>query len=78
MVCSRGTTDCAELNSADFVTENYDLKARILKQVDSLVRPEAIMASNSSSVSIRICCWCPRATQFEFLTPSTGRADIGP
>jgi hypothetical protein len=52
----RGTTENVALNSADFVieaaAENYDLKAKILKQVDSLVRPEAIIASNSSSVSI--------------------------
>ena len=52
----RSTTAYADLNSADVVieaaTENYDLKARILKQIDPLVRPEAIIASNTSSVSI--------------------------
>ena len=51
-----GTTDYAALNSADVVieaaTENYDLKAKILKQIDLLVRPETIIASNTSSVSI--------------------------
>ena len=51
-----GTTDYAALKSADVVieaaTENYDLKAKILKQIDPLVRPETIIASNTSSVSI--------------------------
>ena len=51
-----GTTDYAALKSADVVieaaSENFDLKAKILKQIDSLVRPETIIASNTSSVSI--------------------------
>jgi 3-hydroxybutyryl-CoA dehydrogenase len=51
-----GTIAYAALSSADVVieaaTENYDLKAKILKQIDSLVRPETIIASNTSSVSI--------------------------
>ncbi len=44
-----GTADYAALKSADVVieaaTENYDLKAKILKQIDLLVRPETIIAS---------------------------------
>jgi 3-hydroxybutyryl-CoA dehydrogenase len=51
-----GTTAYAALKSADVVieaaTENYDLKAKILKQIDVLVRPDTIIASNTSSVSI--------------------------
>ena len=51
-----GTTDYAALKPADVVieaaTENYDLKAKILKQIDQLVRSETIIASNTSSVSI--------------------------
>lgn len=51
-----GTADYAALKSADVVieaaTENYDLKAKILKQIDLLVRPETIIASNTSSGSI--------------------------
>src|SRR5664280_349871 len=51
-----GTTDYAALKPADVVieaaTENYELKAKILKQIDPLVRPETIIASNTSSVSI--------------------------
>jgi 3-hydroxybutyryl-CoA dehydrogenase len=34
------------------VTENFDLKVKILKQIDALVRAEAIVASNTSSISI--------------------------
>ena len=33
-------------------TENYELKLKILKQVDALVAPEVIIASNTSSISI--------------------------
>jgi len=44
------------LRSADIVieatTENFELKAKILKQIDPVVRPDAIVASNTSSVSI--------------------------
>ncbi len=44
------------LRPADIVieaaTENLELKVKILKQIDPLVRPDAIVASNTSSVSI--------------------------
>lgn len=33
-------------------TENVDLKLKIFKQLDELVKPEAILASNTSSISI--------------------------
>lgn len=33
-------------------TENYDVKVKILQQVDKLVGPEVILASNTSSISI--------------------------
>jgi 3-hydroxybutyryl-CoA dehydrogenase len=33
-------------------TENAELKLKILKQIDPLIRPDAIVASNTSSVSI--------------------------
>jgi 3-hydroxybutyryl-CoA dehydrogenase len=52
----RGTTSFGELKLIDLVieavTENFDLKVKILKQVDALVRAEAIVASNTSSISI--------------------------
>ncbi|MBA3057932.1 MAG: 3-hydroxybutyryl-CoA dehydrogenase [Gammaproteobacteria bacterium] len=51
-----GSTSYDELNSAQLVieaaTENYDLKLRILKQVDALLAPEVIVATNTSSISI--------------------------
>src|SRR5271166_811242 len=52
----RGTTTFEELKPVDLVieavTENFDLKVKILKQVDALVRAETIVASNTSSISI--------------------------
>jgi 3-hydroxybutyryl-CoA dehydrogenase len=33
-------------------TENYDLKVKIVKQLDAMLAPEAIIASNTSSISI--------------------------
>jgi 3-hydroxybutyryl-CoA dehydrogenase len=44
------------LRPADVVIEaapeNFELKLKILKQIDPLIRPDAIVASNTSSVSI--------------------------
>ncbi|MBC5763247.1 3-hydroxybutyryl-CoA dehydrogenase [Ramlibacter albus] len=52
----KGSTNYEDLNGAQIVieaaTENEELKLRILKQVDSLVAPEVIIASNTSSISI--------------------------
>jgi 3-hydroxybutyryl-CoA dehydrogenase len=52
----RGTTTFEELKPVDVVieavTENFDLKEKILKQIDALVRAETIVASNTSSISI--------------------------
>jgi 3-hydroxybutyryl-CoA dehydrogenase len=49
-------TDNSALATADFVVEavpeQLDLKIRILKDVDSVVGPSAILASNTSSISI--------------------------
>jgi 3-hydroxybutyryl-CoA dehydrogenase len=48
--------DYAELAAADLVieaaTENLAVKHRIMKQVDGIMRPEAILATNTSSISI--------------------------
>lgn len=50
------STSYDDLKSAQLVieaaTENEDLKLKILKQVDGLVAPEVIIASNTSSISI--------------------------
>ena len=51
-----GTTDYAALKSADLIIEaaieNLELKLKILHQVDALARPDALIASNTSSISI--------------------------
>jgi 3-hydroxybutyryl-CoA dehydrogenase len=50
------TTDIAALAAADFaveaVPEQLDLKVRLLKEVDAVLKPAAILASNTSSISI--------------------------
>ncbi|MGH9776614.1 MAG: 3-hydroxybutyryl-CoA dehydrogenase [Candidatus Acidiferrales bacterium] len=60
-------TDIAALASADFaveaVPESPDLKIKVLKDVDSVLRPGVILASNTSSISITA------------LAAQTGRAD---
>jgi len=50
------STDYQRLASVDLVieaaTENAELKTRILKQIDAVAKPDAIVASNTSSISI--------------------------
>ena len=52
----KGSTSYDDLKAADLVieaaTENHELKVKILKQIDSIVAPEVIIASNTSSISI--------------------------
>ncbi len=52
----KGSTNYEDLKAAELVieaaTENHELKLKILKQIDSLLAPEAIIASNTSSISI--------------------------
>jgi len=52
----RTTTKRADLASADFVveaaTEKFDIKAEILRDLDAITRPEIILATNTSSISI--------------------------
>jgi len=52
----KGATDYGELKSADLIieaaTENLELKLNILRQADSLAKADALMASNTSSISI--------------------------
>ena len=52
----QGSTQYQDLMSADLVieaaTENQDLKVKILKQLDALLDPDVIIASNTSSISI--------------------------
>ena len=52
----QGSTQYQDLQKAQLVieaaTENFDLKIKILKQVDSLLAADVIVASNTSSISI--------------------------
>ncbi|MDM0045095.1 3-hydroxybutyryl-CoA dehydrogenase [Variovorax dokdonensis] len=63
----KGSTNYDELKAAQLVieaaTENEELKVKILKQVDGLLAPEVIVATNTSSISITK------------LAAATGRAD---
>jgi 3-hydroxybutyryl-CoA dehydrogenase len=50
------TTELASLNDVDFIieaiTESFEAKSEIFKQLDKALRPEVILASNTSSISI--------------------------
>ncbi|MCA1631867.1 MAG: 3-hydroxybutyryl-CoA dehydrogenase [Acidobacteria bacterium] len=52
----KATTEMDDLAGAGFVveavTENFEVKAEIFRGLDRLTRPEAILASNTSSISI--------------------------
>jgi 3-hydroxybutyryl-CoA dehydrogenase len=52
----RTTTNRSYLASADFVveaaTEKFDIKSQIFRDIDQITRPEIILASNTSSISI--------------------------
>jgi 3-hydroxybutyryl-CoA dehydrogenase len=50
------TTDLSQIARADFaveaVPERLDLKLAVLREADKLLRPEVILASNTSSISV--------------------------
>ncbi len=50
------TTDLESLSKASFVveavTENFEVKSSVFKELDRITPPEAILASNTSSISI--------------------------
>jgi len=52
----KGTTDMSQLKDVDFVIEvvieDLELKKSVFKELDELCRPEVIIASNTSSMSI--------------------------
>jgi 3-hydroxybutyryl-CoA dehydrogenase len=52
----RTTVDLNDLGDCDFVieaiTENFDAKAEVFRALDRRLHPEAILASNTSSISI--------------------------
>lgn len=73
----RGTTDPADLRDCDLVieavVENLEEKRRVFAELDRLARPEAIFASNTSSIPIhRIASATRRADRFlglHFMNP---------
>ena len=52
----RGVLDRRELAQCDFVieaaTEKFDIKSEIFRDIDQICRPETILSSNTSSISI--------------------------
>jgi 3-hydroxybutyryl-CoA dehydrogenase len=52
----KGTTKIADMKDVDFaveaVIENLELKRSVFKELDALCRPEVILATNTSSMSI--------------------------
>ena len=52
----RGVVDRTALSECDFVieaaTEKFDIKSEIFRDIDRICRPEVILASNTSSISI--------------------------
>jgi len=52
----KGTTSMADLKDVDFVIEavleDLDLKRQVFKELDELTRPEVILSTNTSSMSI--------------------------
>ena len=52
----KGTTDMADLKDVDFlveaVLEDLDLKKKVFKELDELCRPEVVLSTNTSSMSI--------------------------
>lgn len=67
------STDYARLSEADIVieatTENAELKNRILKQIEAAARPDAIIASNTSSISITALAAPERFIGMHFFNP---------
>ena len=51
-----GVADRARLADCDFIveaaTEKFEIKTEIFRELDRLARPEVILASNTSSISI--------------------------
>lgn len=52
----RGTANLVELREADLIIEaapeDYEIKKAIFQQLDQIARPEVILASNTSSISL--------------------------
>jgi 3-hydroxybutyryl-CoA dehydrogenase len=72
-----GSTDYKRLESADLVieaaTENTSVKLSILKELDQLLKPETVIATNTSSISITqlaaVCSRPERVLGMHFFNP---------
>ena len=81
----KGSTHYGDLTSAQLVieaaTENFDLKVKILKQLDDMLAPEVLVASNTSSISItKLAAVTQRADRFigmHFFNPVPMMAPAG-
>ena len=66
------TTELADLGNCDFVveaiTEDLAVKSDVISQLDRIVKPEVILASNTSSISI---------TKLAAVTSSWDRSECG-
>lgn len=70
-------TSLSELKDIDFVVEavyeNFEVKKKVIKELDELLAPEVIMTSNTSSISItRLAALTSRPSQFmgmHFMNP---------
>ena len=75
----KGSTDYADLRAAQLVieaaTENFELKVKILRQLDAVLAPEVLVATNTSSISItQLAAVTQRADRFigmHFFNPVT-------
>lgn len=73
----RTTTELAEFKDADFIVEavyeDFEVKAKVLKELDAILAPEVILTSNTSSISItRLAALTNRPSQFmgmHFMNP---------
>jgi 3-hydroxybutyryl-CoA dehydrogenase len=71
------TTSLEDLKDSDFVieavTESYEVKSAVFRQLDAILSPEAILATNTSSISItRLAAATSRADRFigmHFMNP---------
>ena len=63
------TTSAQELEQVDFfieaVTENLEIKSKMLKEFDTIIKPEVLFATNTSSISItKLAGYTKRAEKF--------------
>lgn len=73
----RTTTSLSDLKEADFVVEavfeDFEIKKKVLQELDKLLNPSIIMTSNTSSISItRLAALTKRPSQFmgmHFMNP---------